>query len=304
MTDKLVFEADLDNTPILKAFERVRSEALAIDKLMSDLGKGTDLQQAMAQLATAATSSMQVVRQQLKTIDTSVKELQSQLSTSGKAAGKALGDSVAAGITESTGKVTSVVRAQAQWLQASYEDAIKKGVKFSIKDLTDFRAWGVNIGPDAKARLRDQAQQAVAEVAKVTKAAQAEIAGHYDALGNFISTASVKATTAADVANRRMLLLSPAEVSTATTQAKAAIAGHYDALGNFIPQAAAGAAAAANLANRRALLLDTGEVRAATAQSKAEVAVHYDALGRVIDTEAARVSASAEAANRRMLGLE
>ena len=266
MTDKLVFEADLDNTPILKAFERVRTEALAIDRLMSDLGKGTDLQQAMAQLATAATSSMQVVRQQLKTIDTSVKELQSQISTSGKAAGKALGDSVAAGVQESTGKVTSVVRAQVQWLQASYEDAIKKGVKFSIKDLTDFRAWGVNIGPDAKARLRDQAQQAVAEVAKVTKAAQAEIAGHYDALGNFISTASVKATTAADVANRRMLLLSPAEVSTATTQAKAAIAGHYDALGNFIPQAAAGAAAAANLANRRALLLDTGEVRAATAQ--------------------------------------
>ena len=304
MTDKLVFEADLDNTPILKAFERVRTEALAIDRLMSDLGKGTDLQQAMAQLATAATSSMQVVRQQLKTIDTSVKELQSQISTSGKAAGKALGDSVAAGVQESTGKVTSVVRAQVQWLQASYEDAIKKGVKFSIKDLTDFRAWGVNIGPDAKARLRDQAQQAVAEVAKVTKAAQAEIAGHYDALGNFISTASVKATTAADVANRRMLLLSPAEVSTATTQAKAAIAGHYDALGNFIPQAAAGAAAAANLANRRALLLDTGEVRAATAQSKAEVAVHYDALGRVINTEAARVSASAEAANRRMLMLD
>jgi len=155
MTDKLVFEADLDNTPILKAFERVRAEALSIDKLMSDLGKGTDLQQAMAQLATAATSSMQVVRQQLKTIDTSVKELQSQLSTSAKAAGKAIGDGVASGVQESTGKVTSVVRAQAQWLQAAYEDELKKGVKFSSKDLMDFKAWGVNIGADARAGIHE-----------------------------------------------------------------------------------------------------------------------------------------------------
>src|SRR5574343_1365171 len=102
MTDKLVFEADLDNSPILRAFEKVRSEALAIDKVMADLGRGTDLQAAMAQLATAATSSMQVVRQQLKTVETSVKAMQAQLASDAKAAGKALGDGVAAGVQEST----------------------------------------------------------------------------------------------------------------------------------------------------------------------------------------------------------
>ena len=275
MTDKLVFEADLDNSPILRAFEKVRSEALAIDKVMADLGKGSNLQAAMAQLATAATSSMQVVRQQLKTVETSVKAMQAQLASDAKAAGKALGDGVAAGVQESTGKVTSVVRAQAQWLQAAYEDELKKGVKFSSKDLMDFKAWGVNIGADARAGIYEgllRAKSATSIDPRVLLGLTPDVMGKSaqasaEVFKESFQTALLKAKSASSVDPRTLLGLSPDMVAKSARDSADVFKEHF-------AQAAATSAMRAKSATSidpRVLLGLTPDVMGKSAQASAEV---------------------------------
>ena len=155
MQDKLVFEAELDTSQIMRAFGSLQTEALKADAILSRMGQRSNLQQAFAQLATGVAGYVQEAGNRIKGLEKTVDEMKTRLAASSKAAGKAVGDGVASGVQESTGKVTSVVRAQAQWLQAAYEDELKKGIKFSSKDLMDFKAWGVNIGADARAGIHE-----------------------------------------------------------------------------------------------------------------------------------------------------
>lgn len=125
----------------------------SIDEVMKALPKKAT--PALEQLKSALsgwTSAVDTVR---KNTESSVDTLAKNLVKSGQAAGKNLAKGVADGLKSGTAENVSIVKAQAVWLQKSYEEALRAGSKFSARDIADFRAWGVNVGADAKAAIHD-----------------------------------------------------------------------------------------------------------------------------------------------------
>ena len=299
MSDKLILEAGIDETPFVKAMERIEAAATNVDKAMSVLGKaGTaDFRAAVAQMSTATATAMQEVRRQLATISTSVKGMQEKLGEDAKVAGQAVGSGMAKGVEDGSSKVMAAVRRHTQQ------------TKLAVKGHYD--ALGMFIS-DESAALKAKADASSAgallldtgAVRSATTQVKATVKGHYDALGMFISEESAALKLKADASAARALTLDTGSVRAATVQATGVLKGHYDALGMFISEESATLKAKADASAARVLMLDTGAVRAATVQATGVVKGHYDALGMFISEESAALKVKADTSAARALMLD
>ena len=183
MSDKLVVEIDSKDAEVAmrnldrlttaaeqmgKAFENTKGATSALRELRLMLtgikGQGSSLDELKNSIQSLNSTADSLKRsfagsvgQLGRIFKNEMAELKSIVQETGLGIGKAAADSLSDGIAspESRRKVVGAMRAQVAEMQAAYEQELAKGVKFSGRDLFDFKSWGLNIGADAKQAIRD-----------------------------------------------------------------------------------------------------------------------------------------------------
>ena len=183
MSDKLVVEIDSKDAEVAmrnldrlttaaeqmgKAFENTKGATSALRELRLMLtgikGQGSSLDELKNSIQSLNSTADSLKRsfagsvgQLGRIFKNEMAELKSIVQETGLGVGRAAADSLSDGIAspESRRKVAGAMRAQVAEMQAAYEQELAKGVKFSGRDLFDFKSWGLNIGADAKQAIRD-----------------------------------------------------------------------------------------------------------------------------------------------------
>ena len=183
MSDKLVVEIDSKDAEVAmrnldrlttaaeqmgKAFENTKGATSALRELRLMLtgikGQGSSLDELKNSIQSLNSTADSLKRsfagsvgQLGRIFKNEMAELKSIVQETSLGIGKAAADSLSDGIAspESRRKVVGAMRAQVAEMQAAYEQELAKGVKFSGRDLFDFKSWGLNIGADAKQAIRD-----------------------------------------------------------------------------------------------------------------------------------------------------